>query len=194
MFGGEGGSQDSRIVGGMGAVYGRVAEAGVTLAAAGGAVGVWGVVGTDGGRGGPPDARPLAKPCDRSLAAVVGVGTPAGDVGAEGMLGVLGMDGVLGMLGMDGIDGVFIPPLDTGDGVLIGGMMGVLGCACCTAGAGDPLEGWTTSARPGLGLNSPGNGGPSGFLTSPGEFFTRSSRPGSDGAGFGTSFVCCWGC
>ena len=32
-----------------------------------------------------PEARPLENPCDRSLAAVVGVGSPAGEVGAEVM-------------------------------------------------------------------------------------------------------------
>ena len=80
---------------------GAEAGAGVTLVAAGG--GVCGV-GMDGGSGWAAP-RPLVKPCDRSLAAVAGVGRPAGVVGAEGMLGALGMDGVLGM---DGIDGGFI--------------------------------------------------------------------------------------
>ena len=73
-----------------------------------------------------PEARPLVKPCDRSWAALVGVGRPAGEVGAEGMLGAVGMDGVLGIdgtLGIDGIDGGFIPPPmpDKGEGELIGG-------------------------------------------------------------------------
>ena len=70
-----------------------------------------------------PEARPLENPCDRSLAAVVGVGSPAGEVGAEGMLEVLGM---LGVLGIDGIDGGFIPPPDMPDmpeAALIGGII-----------------------------------------------------------------------
>jgi len=94
--------------GALGAAGGRAepeADAGVTLAAAGGGAGVWG---TDGGSGlAAPEARPLVNPCDRSWAAVVGVGRPAGAVGVEGMLGELGM---LGVLGMEGIDGGFIPP------------------------------------------------------------------------------------
>ena len=86
--------------------------------AAGGGVGA---VGTDGGSGLPaPAARPLAKPCDRSLAAVAGVGRPAGVVGAAGMLGVLGMDGVLGM---EGIEGGRMPVPDMLEAGLIGGMM-----------------------------------------------------------------------
>ena len=65
----------------------------------------------------------MVNPCDRSLAAVVGVGRPAGAVGVAGMLGVLGIDGVLGM---EGIDGGFIPPpapFRTAGHGLIGGMI-----------------------------------------------------------------------
>ncbi|MDT5098812.1 MAG: hypothetical protein QOC76_2549 [Mycobacterium sp.] len=40
------------------------------------------------------------------------------------MLGVLGMDGVLGIEGIDG--GFNPPPPDMGEGVPIGGMIGVL--------------------------------------------------------------------
>ena len=74
------------------------ADAGATLVAAGGGVGATGgVVGTDGGSGLPAlAARPLVNPCERSLAAVAGVGRPAGVVGVAGMLGVLGMDGIAG--------------------------------------------------------------------------------------------------
>ena len=74
------------------------ADAGATLVAAGGGVGATGgVVGTDGGSGLPAlAARPLVNPCERSLAAVAGVGRPAGVVGVAGMLGVLGMDGIDG--------------------------------------------------------------------------------------------------
>ncbi len=89
--------------------------------AAGGGVGA---VGTDGGSGLPaPAARPLVKPCDRSLAAVAGVGRPAGVVGAAGMLGVLGIDGVLGM---EGIDGGRIEVPDMLEAGLIGGMIAAL--------------------------------------------------------------------
>ncbi len=89
---------------------GAEADAGVTLVAAGG--GLWGV-GTDGGSGlGAPAEKPLVKPWDRSWAAVVGVGRPAGAVGAEGILGVLGIDGVLGM---EGIGGGRIPLPDIPD-------------------------------------------------------------------------------
>ena len=53
----------------------------------------------------------------------MGVGRPAGAVGADGMLGVLGMEGVLAIEGMDGLK----PPPDIGEaGALIGGMAGVL--------------------------------------------------------------------
>ena len=74
------------------------ADAGATSVAAGGGVGATGgVVGTDGGSGLPAlAARPLVNPCERSLAAVAGVGRPAGVVGVAGMLGVLGMDGIAG--------------------------------------------------------------------------------------------------
>ena len=69
-------------------------------------------------------------PCDRSWAAVVGVGRPAGAVGAEGMLGVLGIDGVLGM---EGIDGGFIPLPDIAEAGLIGGMMPAAACLSLSA-------------------------------------------------------------
>jgi hypothetical protein len=107
---------------------GAEADAGVTEVAAWGGVGV---CGTAGGSGlAAPEARPLVKPCGRSLAAVVGVGRPAGEVGAEGMLGVLGMDGVA--LGIDGLKA--LPPA-MGEGVLIGGMIAAPDWGCCTAGA-----------------------------------------------------------
>ncbi len=90
----------------------------MTLVAAGG--GVWGA-GTDGGNGlAAPAERPLVNPWDRSWAAVVGAGRPAGVVGAAGMLGALGIDGVLGM---EGIGGGRIPPPDMLDAGLMGGMM-----------------------------------------------------------------------
>ena len=95
------------------------ADAGATLVAAGGGVGATGgVVGTDGGSGLPPlAARPLVNPCDKSLAAVAGVGRPAGVVGVAGMLGVLGMDG---------IDGGRIELPDMPDAELMGGMIPAL--------------------------------------------------------------------
>ena len=76
-------------------------------------VGAWGAE-TAGGSG-LPAARPLVKPCDRSLAAVAGVGRPAGVVGVAGMLGVLGMDGIAG--------GRMALPPDIPEAGLIGGMM-----------------------------------------------------------------------
>lgn len=94
------------------------ADAGEMSVAAGGGVGA---VGTDGGSGLPaPAARPLAKPCDRSLAAVAGVGRPAGVVGAVGMLGVVGIDGVPGM---EGIEAGRIEVPDVLEAGLIGGMI-----------------------------------------------------------------------
>ncbi len=93
------------------------ADAGVISVAAGGGA-TCGVVGTDGGSG--LAARPLVNPCDRSLAAVAGVGRPAGVVGVPGMLGVAGMEGV------DGIDGVRIGLADMPDAGLRGGMMPAL--------------------------------------------------------------------
>ncbi len=89
----------------------------------------------------------MANPCERSLAAVVGVGRPPGVAGVLGMLGVLGIDGVLGM---DGIDGGFIPPPppmpDMPEAGLIGGIMPAPDCACCAAGARPP--GNCRSVRP----------------------------------------------
>jgi hypothetical protein len=69
-------------------------DAGLTSVTAGGGVGA---CGTAGGSGlAAPVARPLVKPCERSWAADVGVGTlAAGVVGVAGMLGVLGIDGML---------------------------------------------------------------------------------------------------
>src|SRR3954452_21446155 len=126
--------------GALGAAGGRAepeADAGVTLAAAGGGAELWG---TDGGSGlAAPEARPLVNPCDKSWAAVVGVGRLAGAVGVEGVLGVLDM---VGVLVMDGIDGGFIPPPapipDIGEAGLIGGTIAPPPPGCCTAGAGVP--------------------------------------------------------
>ena len=103
---------------------GAEAEAGVTFVAAGGGVGACGTA--DGSGLAAPAATPLAKPCDSSCAAVVGVGKPAGEVGADGMLGGLGMLGALGIEGMD-IDGGFMPLADIGEGGLSGGTIAAPG-------------------------------------------------------------------
>ncbi len=109
------------VMGALGAAGGDAeagADAGVIWVAAGGGVGFCGAVGTEGGSGlTAPAERPLVKPCERSLAAVVGVGRPAGVVGVAGMLGVLGMGGIGG-------GRIEVPPVpDNPETGLIGGMM-----------------------------------------------------------------------